>query len=63
MNEYRKLIWDIKEVADKNDNGIGNILKVQKVMSLDAHEIHVFLSHRIEKRKLVSSIRKKQTQK
>ena len=58
MNQYSELIKYIKEITDKNDNGIGNILKVQKVMSLDAHEIHVFLSHRIEKRKLVSSIKK-----
>ena len=58
MNQYSELIKYIKEITDKNDNGIGNILKVQKVMRLDAHEIHVFLSHRIEKRKLVSSIKK-----
>ena len=46
-------------LTDTSEDGLGDILKVDKVMRLGVHEIHAFLSHRIDKQKLVASIRKK----
>lgn len=49
----------IVSLTDTTEEGIGDILKVNKVLDLEVHEIHVFLAHRIDKQKLVASIRKK----
>lgn len=64
LDYFKRWGWyaTLVELTNTNEEGTGDILKLKKIMNLNIHEIHVFLSHRIDKQKTVASLRKTQPQ-
>ncbi len=62
---FKKWGWyaTIVDLTDTTEDGIGDITKVDQVMNMTIHQIHIFLAHRIDKQKLREQLRRKHSRK